>query len=141
MFRLASRDGPAIRDGQATRPRFYARSSRTPVKRSPSRSVNTALVLLYRQVGHRIHADVLRQERAAYGEEIVPTPSAHIGKGIWPWSWAAKSLPDGPFCERPFPTPKIVSTLSRQLGWGHFLEPIPLESPAGPGHFRWDTWP
>ena len=80
MFGLASRDGPAIRDGQATRPRFYARSSRTPVKRSPSRSVNTALVLLYRQVGHRIHADVLRQERAAYGEEIVPTPSAQLEK-------------------------------------------------------------
>ena len=28
-----------------------------------------------------------------------------------------------------FPTPEIVSTLSRQLSWSHFVEIIPLDDP------------
>jgi len=38
-----------------------------------ARQVNLALVLLYWRVGKRIHQDILREKRAEYGEEIVPT--------------------------------------------------------------------
>ncbi len=93
-----------------------------------AQAVNSALVLLYWQIGHRIHDDILRQERAAYGEEIVSTLSrqlqAEFGNGF--------SRPNlfrmVRFAEA-FPTPEIVSTLSRQLSWSHFVEIIPLDDP------------
>ena len=91
-----------------------------------SQAVNSALVLLYWQIGHRIHGDILGQERAAYGEEIVSTLSrqlqAEFGNGF--------SRPNLfrmiRFAEA-FPEPQIVSTLSRQLSWSHFVEIIPLD--------------
>jgi DUF1016 N-terminal domain len=54
--------------------------------------VNSAMVLLYWQVGSRIRADVLRDKRAAYGEQILPTLSAKwppstaraLASGTWP---------------------------------------------------------
>ena len=93
-----------------------------------AQAVNSALVLLYWQIGHRIHDDILRQERAAYGEEIVSTLSrqlqAEFGNGF--------SRPNlfrmVRFAEA-FPTPEIVSTLSRQMSWSHFVEIIPLDDP------------
>ena len=36
-----------------------------------AQAVNSALVLLYRQVGHRIRTEVLKSRRAAYGQEIL----------------------------------------------------------------------
>jgi hypothetical protein len=43
-----------------------------------AQAVNSALVLLYWQVGSRIRADVLRAQRAAYAEQILPTLSAKL---------------------------------------------------------------
>ncbi len=37
-----------------------------------ARAVNSALVLLYWQVGHRIYTEVLQENRAAYGEQVIP---------------------------------------------------------------------
>lgn len=41
-----------------------------------ARSVNSSLVMLYWKVGHRIRKEILKEKRAEYGEEIVPTVSA-----------------------------------------------------------------
>lgn len=41
-------------------------------------AVNSALVLLYWQVGHRIRTEVLGSKRADYGDQIVPTLSAQL---------------------------------------------------------------
>ena len=43
-----------------------------------ARRVNSALVLLYWKVGKRIRQDILKEKRAGYGEEIVPTVSAQL---------------------------------------------------------------
>jgi hypothetical protein len=40
--------------------------------------VNSALVLVYWEIGHRIRRDVLQNRRAEYGEEILPTLSAKL---------------------------------------------------------------
>jgi len=49
-------------------------------------AVNSALVLMYWQIGRRIREDVLRNERAEYGTEIVSTLSrqlsAEYGRGL-----------------------------------------------------------
>ena len=43
-----------------------------------ARQVNSALVLLYWQVGKRIRQDILKEKRADYGEEIVSTLSTQL---------------------------------------------------------------
>jgi predicted nuclease of restriction endonuclease-like (RecB) superfamily len=91
-----------------------------------ARTVNSAMVALYWQIGKRIREDVLHEQRAEYGEQIVATLSAQLtveyGRG-----YTEKGLRRMiQFAER-FPDEQIVATLSRQLGWSHFVEIIPLE--------------
>lgn len=43
-----------------------------------ARTVNSAQVLLYWQVGHRIRTDTLQHQRAAYGQQIVATLSQQL---------------------------------------------------------------
>ncbi|RUL84042.1 DUF1016 family protein [Tautonia sociabilis] len=40
-----------------------------------AQAVNSAQVLLYWEIGRRIHKEILGQERAEYGEQIVSTVS------------------------------------------------------------------
>jgi predicted nuclease of restriction endonuclease-like (RecB) superfamily len=91
-----------------------------------ARQVNSALVLLYWRVGQRIHQDILKEKRAEYGEEIVPTVSAQLvaefGEGF-----SKRNLFRMIRFAEVFLAEQIVSTLSTQLGWSHFVEIIPLK--------------
>jgi len=88
--------------------------------------VNSALVLLYWRMGKRIRQDILREKRADYGEQIVATLSKQLvvefGNG-----YSRPNLFRMIRFAEVFPEEQIVSTLSRQLGWSHFVEIIPLE--------------
>lgn len=42
-------------------------------------AINSALVILYWQIGTRIHQEILGSKRAKYGAEILPTLSAQLG--------------------------------------------------------------
>ena len=88
-------------------------------------AVNAELTLLYWQIGERIHRDILGSQRAGYGEAIIPTLSQQLttdyGRGF-----SAKNLRHMLRFAEVFPDPQIVSTLSRQLAWSHFLELIYL---------------
>ena len=89
-------------------------------------SVNSTLVMLYWQIGTRIRRDVLDEERGGYGRQIVQTLSGQLteeyGRGFSRSNMFNMIL----FAER-FPRPKIVSTLSRQLSWSHFVEILQCE--------------
>jgi predicted nuclease of restriction endonuclease-like (RecB) superfamily len=91
-----------------------------------AQAVNSALVLLYWQVGQRIHTEILRGKRAGYGAEILSTLSkeltADFGRGF-----AEKNLRRMAQFAEVFPDREIVVTLSRQLGWSHFVAIIPLK--------------
>jgi len=43
-----------------------------------ARTVNSELVLMYWKIGARIRQDILGEERAAYGEQIVSTLSRQL---------------------------------------------------------------
>ena len=89
-------------------------------------TVNAELTLLYWRIGQRIRADVLGGERAEYGRRVVAMLSRQLtqeyGKG-----WGEKQLWHSLRFAETFPDEAIVSTLSRQLAWSHFLEIIYLK--------------
>ncbi len=95
-------------------------------RQTVARGVNTALVILYWKIGERIHRDILQEGRAGYGEEIVVSLARQLatefGNGF-----AEKSLRRMVQFAEVFPEERIVATLSRQLGWSHFIELLPLK--------------
>ncbi|MDO8140179.1 MAG: DUF1016 N-terminal domain-containing protein [Candidatus Brocadiales bacterium] len=91
-------------------------------------AVNVGLTMLYWQIGKRISAEILKGERAKYGEEIIATLSQELimenGQGF-NYSALTRMVR---FAEV-FPDSQIVATLSQQLSWSHFKELLPLEKP------------
>lgn len=71
-------------------------------------------------IGKRIDEEVLKSERAEYGETIVASLSNHLtlvyGKG-----YSRPNLFRMIKFAKLFPNHEIVSTLSRQLTWSHFV--------------------
>ncbi len=95
-------------------------------RQQTAHAVNSALVGMYWHIGARIRKDVLKQQRAEYGKEIVATLSkeltAEYGRGF-----GQRSLFRMVQFSESFPEEPIVSALSTQLGWSHFVELISLE--------------
>jgi len=71
---------------------------------------------------------VLRNERAEYGKQVVEGLAARLteeyGRGF-----SRQSLFHMLRFSEAFADPEIVSALSRQLGWSHFLEIIYVDDP------------
>lgn len=78
-------------------------------------AVNSSLVRLYWQIGRRIRRDILREQRAEYGVEIVQVLagqlSAEFGRGFGRSNLFSMTR----FAEV-FPDPRIVQSLIGQLG-------------------------
>jgi hypothetical protein len=93
-----------------------------------ARTVSTGMVALYWHIGKRIREDILHEQRAEYGEQIVATLSAQLtaeyGKGFNRFSLSRMVK-----LAEYFPDARIVATLWQQLSWSHFREILPLEDP------------
>lgn len=93
-----------------------------------AQAVNAALTALYWQIGDRIRREILREQRAEYGAEIVSALgrqlSVEFGRGF-----SEKSLRHMLRFVEVFPDFQIVSSLMRQLTWTHFLSLIYLKDP------------
>ena len=77
--------------------------------------------MLHWHMGQRIRREILNQQRASYGEEILPTLPAKLepeyGKGF-----SVRNLARMIKFAEAFQGEQIVATLSRQLSWSHFVE-------------------
>lgn len=97
-------------------------------RQQTARTVNAGLTLLYWQVGDRIRREILREQRADYGAEIVSALGrrleAEFGRGF-----AEKNLRRMIQFAEVFPDREIVVSLIRQLTWTHFIALIPLKDP------------
>lgn len=93
-----------------------------------ARSVNSALVLLYWNVGQRIHKEILKEKRADYGEKIVPTLSAELVKDFGS-GFTRRNLFNMIRFAEVFSDLQIVHALSAQLTWTHFRQIIYLDDP------------
>ena len=89
-------------------------------------TVNAGLTILYWQIGSRIRQDILKEKRAEYGREIVVTLSRQLVKEFGNGFSRPNLFRMVRFAEV-FPERKIVSTLSIQLSWSHFVEITPLK--------------
>jgi predicted nuclease of restriction endonuclease-like (RecB) superfamily len=93
-----------------------------------ARSVNSSLVILYWRIGERIRRDLLKEQRADYGQKIVHALSAQLaaefGRGF-----TARNLFNMIRFAEVFPDFRIVHALSAQLGWTHFRHVIYLDDP------------
>jgi hypothetical protein len=91
-------------------------------------TANATLTMLYWQVGQRIRTEVLRDQRAIYGERIVASLgrqlSVEYGKGF-----EEKNLRRMMRFTEIFPEEQIVASLMRQLSWTHFVELLPIKDP------------
>lgn len=90
--------------------------------------VNSALTVLYWHIGQRIRRELLKGERATYGEQIVSAVSrqleADYGRGF-----SEKNLRHMLRFAEAFPDPAIVSAAQRQLSWTHFKALIYIDDP------------
>lgn len=97
-------------------------------RQTVAQGVNSALVLLYWQIGQRIRTDILKEKRAGYGEQIVHALSAKLtdefGRGF-----GARSLFRMVRFAEVFPDLEIVSALRTQLGWTHLRQIIAIDDP------------
>jgi predicted nuclease of restriction endonuclease-like (RecB) superfamily len=98
-------------------------------RQTVARGINAALVLLYWKVGGRIRTDILEEKRAEYGEQIVPTLSAQLTPEFGDGFSKRNLFRMVQFAEV-FPDERIVSALSKALGWSHFVELLPLKKPV-----------
>lgn len=90
--------------------------------------VNAGLTLLYWNIGQRIRQDILKNKRAEYGYEIITGLGVRLEKEFGR-GFTGKNLQRMVQFAEVFPDQKIVATLSRQLGWSHFKEILPLNKP------------
>jgi predicted nuclease of restriction endonuclease-like (RecB) superfamily len=90
--------------------------------------VNSGIVGLYWHIGRRIRTDILREQRAEYGEQIVQTLSAQLSAEYGRGFGRRNLFRMIQFAES-FLDDQIVSALSTQLSWSHFIEILPLKDP------------
>lgn len=92
--------------------------------------VNTKITLLYWHIGKRINEEVLGNQRAEYGKQIVSTVSTQLtkeyGKGF-----ELRNLRRMMQFAELFPDFQIVAPLARQLSWSHFIELLSIKNDLG----------
>lgn len=86
-------------------------------------AVNAELTALYWNIGKRISTDILKNERAAYGKQILATLSQQLtqayGKG-----WSEQQLRHCLRFAETFPNKEIVYALRIELSWTHIRQLI-----------------
>lgn len=105
---------------------------------------NAEQTLLYWRMGKRIATESLIEGRAEYGKQILATVSQELmtefGRGFT-YTAIIRMVQ----FYQAFPDEQIVSTLSAQLGWSHFVEILPIKTPLARDFYaemcRVERWP
>ena len=92
--------------------------------------VNTEITLLYWHIGKRINEEVLGNQRAEYGKQIVLTVSTQLTKE-YGRGFELRNLRRMMQFAELFPDFQIVAPLARQLSWSHFIELLSIKNDLG----------
>lgn len=93
-------------------------------------TANSAVTLLFWQIGKRINEHILQNKRAEYGKEIVVTLARQLMERYGN-NFEQKNLRRMMQFAAQFTEEKIVVPLARQLSWSHIIILLPLKSMAG----------
>ncbi|WP_304200505.1 YhcG family protein [Flavobacterium alvei] len=88
---------------------------------------NSAVTILFWQIGNRINQDILQNKRAEYSKQIVSTVSTQL-KERYGKNFELRNLRRMMQFAEQFTDFQIVVPLSRQLSWSHFVELLPLKT-------------
>ena len=90
-------------------------------------TANYELTMMYWHIGERINREVLDNQRAEYGKQIVATVSRQLQTEFDIKGLDEKNVRRMMQFAQEFPDEQIVVTASRQLSWSHFVEILPLK--------------
>ena len=90
-------------------------------------TANYELTMMYWHIGERINREVLDNQRAEYGKQIVATVSRQLQTEFDIRGLDEKNVRRMMQFAQEFPDEQIVVTASRQLSWSHFVEILPLK--------------
>ena len=92
-------------------------------------NVNAELTLMYWHIGERINREVLGNERAEYGKQIVATVSRQLQSEYGYKGFEPRTIRRMMQFASLFPDLQIVTPLVTQLSWTHFLLVMPIKDP------------
>ncbi len=91
-------------------------------------AVNAELTMLYWKIGNRINVEILKENRAGYGQGIIENLSRSL-TAEYGRSFEEKNLRRMIQFAETFSDEKIVAALRRELIWTHFRSLIPIKDP------------
>lgn len=91
------------------------------------RTANSALTLLFWQVGKRVNDEILKNDRAQYGKQIIANVSAQL-ELKYGRNFTEKNLRRMIKFYQEFSDFNILPPLVAKLTWSHFIELFPLKS-------------
>lgn len=90
--------------------------------------VNQALVLTYWQIGKLIKTEIVHDDRAEYGDATIKRLAEKLAQEYGSGFGQRNLFRMAQFYQQ-FPNHEILTTVSAQLSWSHFVELIKLEDP------------
>jgi len=90
-------------------------------------TANYELTLMYWHIGERINREILGNERAEYGKQIVSTVSTQLRAAYGTKGFELRNVRRMMQFADLFPDLQVVSALVAQLSWSHFLIVMPLK--------------
>ena len=90
-------------------------------------TANYAQTMMYWHIGERINREVLGNQRAEYGKQIVAQVAQQLQEEFGRKGFDEKSIRRMMQFATLFPDSQIVAPLARQLWWSHFVEVMPLK--------------
>ncbi|WP_341755519.1 YhcG family protein [Candidatus Tisiphia endosymbiont of Ptychoptera albimana] len=98
----------------------------TQAKNRIARVANSEMTMVYWHVGKRIKEEILKDQRAEYGKQVVQFLAQHLSLEYGK-SFSRISLVRMIQFYDHFSNIEISSTLSNQLSWSHIIELLPLK--------------
>lgn len=90
-------------------------------------TANYTMTMMYWHIGERINREVLGNQRAEYGKQIVSTVSTQLQSYYGTKGFEKSSITRMMKFAKLFPDKQIVAPLAQQLSWSHFMIIMPLK--------------
>lgn len=90
-------------------------------------AANAELTMMYWHIGKRINCEILGNQRAEYGKQIVSTVSTQLQRIYGNKGFESRSIRRMMQFASKFVDENVITTLSQQLSWSHIIEVLPLK--------------